>query len=170
MPSIEWRTPAPLWATANGQIKEPQLLKLAGDNFLPDFLGAMAGASNGNGPAGFLGAQEHGFNDPDDLVGDTLKLYHPAHGRYYLVVGSLVCRQLGLPDRTVARQNGERTAFVIRRTVEVDGEGQEQGWVEEGDQRGWQPLVDGCGAPVALRVDEERLPLHPVQANLPQPS
>ena len=170
MPSIEWRTPAPLWATANGQIKEPQLLKLAGDNFLPDFLGAMAGASNGSGPAGFLGAQEHGFNDPDDLVGDTLKLYHPAHGRYYLVVGSLVCRQLGLPDRTVARQNGERTAFVIRRTVEVDGEDQEQGWVEEGDQRGWQPLVDGRGAPVALRVDEERLPLHPVQANLPRPS
>lgn len=170
MPSIEWRTPAPLWATANGQIKEPQLLKLAGDNFLPDFLGAMAGAANGSGPAGFLGAQEHGFNDPDDLVGDTLKLYHPAHGRYYLVVGSLVCRQLGLPDRTVARQNGERTAFVVRRTVEVDGENQEQGWVEEGEQRGWQPLVDGRGAPVALRADEERLPLHPVQANLPRPS
>ena len=43
-----------------------------------------------------------------------LKLYQPAHLRHYLVSGSLVCQQPGLPDRVVdpARQ---KVSFVVRR-------------------------------------------------------
>jgi hypothetical protein len=44
-----------------------------------------------------------------------LKLYQPAHQRYYLVTACLVCRTLGLPDRPVHTNLQERVTFVIRR-------------------------------------------------------
>ncbi len=162
MPSIEWLTPAPLWAPQADTLREPKLVKLSGDNFLPDFLDAMGGAVTGTTPVGFLADPAHGFVADEDKVDGKLKLFHPAHGRYYLVTGSLVCRQVGLPDRTIAREDGEGTFFVIRREVEIDGVKQEQGWVDDGPQRGWQPLVDAKGRTVAARTDEEYLPLHPV--------
>ena len=162
MPSIEWLTPAPLWAPQSNTLQEPRLVKLAGDNFLPDFLEAMGGAVAGTTPQAFLADPAHAFVAAEDKIDGKLKLFHPAHGRYYLVTGSLVCRQVGLPDRTIARADGEGAFFVIRRAVTVGGVKQEQGWVDEGPQRGWQPLVDGRGRTVAARADEEYLPLHPV--------
>lgn len=119
MPSIEWITPAPRWTTANGTLRQPQVLKLTGDQFLPDFLTAMEGKMPGVTPADFLEDPDHGFTDPEDHDAQgNLKLYHPAHGRFHLVTGSLVCRQLGLPDRQVALADGERVSFVVRRLVE----------------------------------------------------
>ena len=44
-----------------------------------------------------------------------LKLYQPAHQRYYLVTACLVCRTLGLPDRPLNTSAQERVSFVIRR-------------------------------------------------------
>jgi hypothetical protein len=44
-----------------------------------------------------------------------LKLYQPAHQRYYLVAACLVCRTLGLPDRPLNTSVQERVSFVIRR-------------------------------------------------------
>lgn len=44
-----------------------------------------------------------------------LKLYQPAHQRYYLVTSSLVCEQLGLPDHAVNPGRQERVTFVLRR-------------------------------------------------------
>jgi hypothetical protein len=44
-----------------------------------------------------------------------LKLYQPAHQRYYLVASCLVCRTLGLPDRPLNTSVQERVTFVIRR-------------------------------------------------------
>jgi hypothetical protein len=43
-----------------------------------------------------------------------LKLYHPSNQRYYLVTACLVCRTLGLPDRTLDTTKQEKAAFVIR--------------------------------------------------------
>jgi hypothetical protein len=43
-----------------------------------------------------------------------LKLYHPAHQRYYLVTACLVCRTIGLPDRALNTGAHERASFVIR--------------------------------------------------------
>ncbi len=43
-----------------------------------------------------------------------LKLYHPAHQRYYLVAACLVCRTMGLPDRPLNTGAQERASFVIR--------------------------------------------------------
>ncbi|MCB8983620.1 MAG: hypothetical protein H6659_07335 [Ardenticatenaceae bacterium] len=44
-----------------------------------------------------------------------LKLYQPAHQRYYLVTAALVCTRPGLPDRQLNFNAGEQTSYVIRR-------------------------------------------------------
>lgn len=43
-----------------------------------------------------------------------LKLYQPAHQRYYLVVACLVCRTLGLPDHSIDTTKQERVTFLVR--------------------------------------------------------
>jgi hypothetical protein len=47
----------------------------------------------------------------------TLKLYQPAHQRYYLVAAGLVCARAGLPDKAVNAGRGERASFVVRRLL-----------------------------------------------------
>ncbi|HSF33659.1 MAG TPA: hypothetical protein VLK82_24735 [Candidatus Tectomicrobia bacterium] len=49
-----------------------------------------------------------------------LKLYQPAHQRYYMVASCLVCRLVGLPDRTLDSARQERVSFVVRRLVHPD--------------------------------------------------
>ena len=44
-----------------------------------------------------------------------LKLFQPAHQRFYLVSACLVCRTPGMPDRVI--ESDERAAFVIRRLL-----------------------------------------------------
>jgi len=44
-----------------------------------------------------------------------LKLYQPAHQRFYLVTASLVCRSVGLPDRAVDLAKQQKVEFVVRR-------------------------------------------------------
>jgi hypothetical protein len=45
----------------------------------------------------------------------ALKLYQPAHQRYYLIAACLVCGLPGLPDRALDLGAGERVSFVVRR-------------------------------------------------------
>jgi hypothetical protein len=44
-----------------------------------------------------------------------LKLYQPAHQRYYLVSSSLVCGRAGLPDRAINPAKQETVSYVLRR-------------------------------------------------------
>jgi len=44
-----------------------------------------------------------------------LKLYQPAHQRYYLVASSLVCGRAGLPDRAINAGRQEKVGYVVRR-------------------------------------------------------
>ncbi|HSL54641.1 MAG TPA: hypothetical protein VK868_09620, partial [Pyrinomonadaceae bacterium] len=44
-----------------------------------------------------------------------LKLYQPAHQRYYLVASSLVCGRAGLPDRAINAGKQEKVSYVVRR-------------------------------------------------------
>lgn len=61
------------------------------------------------------------FNPANVLVQQTaekpLKLYQPAHQRFYLVAASLVCRSIGLPDRYVDMAKQQKVEFVIRRLL-----------------------------------------------------
>lgn len=44
-----------------------------------------------------------------------LKLYQPAHQRYYLVAANLACGLVGFPDRSINSGKQEKASFVIRR-------------------------------------------------------
>jgi hypothetical protein len=46
-----------------------------------------------------------------------LKLYQPAHQRYYLVASSLVCGRAGLPDRVINTGRQEKVGYVLRRML-----------------------------------------------------
>jgi hypothetical protein len=151
--AIRWQSPSVLWAEHGGAREQPELVRFASDNFLPEFLEQLAGR-NPNRPPSDL--------DPPERTNQLVKLFQPLHGRFYLVTGSLVCRRIGLPDHTVARQAGERTTFVIRRRHGVAR--QEQGWVNDGPGRGWHDA-----RPDSLVDGEEQLPLHSAPTSIPDP-
>ena len=149
MTTTEWKEPALAW---NGSAPDPgqaRILEIRSDAFIPEFLEGMAAAD----PLAYFDAHQLAAA----AAGTPLKLYQPLHGCYYLVTASLVCRQLGLPDKAIDRANGENVFFVIRRRSD---EG-EQAWIQEGNSGHWQTLQESERHSVA--PDEERLPLHPVQ-------
>ena len=125
--TVKWVTPVPLWgqaSTSNGAMTTPFVAEFASDRFMPDFLDMMAGKTplNLQRPAHTASMQM-----ADKKTRQALKLYLPFHQCHYLVTASLVCRQLGLPDRTVDRKNGEKVSFVLRRLGIVNGNTIEQG-------------------------------------------
>ncbi len=84
-----------------------------------------------------------------------LKLYQPAHQRFYLVVACLVKRLPGLPDRSVDVGNQERAAFVMRRVVNGSALAGEYAFVSGA----WQKVENPEST---LASGEEELPLSPV--------
>lgn len=94
-----------------------------------------------------------------------LKLYQPAHQRYYLVAGTLACQIPGLPERAV--EGGHETVgFVMRRLLSQTGSTTpdpadlvEYAYVREGDDARWQKVAAGTD----LAPGEEQLPLFPLQ-------
>jgi hypothetical protein len=97
----------------------------------------------------------------------NLKLYQPAHMRYYLVSACLTCRTVGLPDRKVDAGKQERVSFVVRRLLsppngQAGAAAVECAWVKGQTAYSWQP-VDPTGLKGNARLpdDEERLPLFP---------
>lgn len=162
MSTIQWVKPAPLWKgelnTFNSlDFRPPRLAEFETDTFLTDFLDLVQGRIPGQLPAA-------GFKPPQDKTADnanTLKLYLPAHGRYYLVTASLVCRKPGLPDRVVARELGQQVYFVVRRLLKKgDTLVDEQGWIPDTANGGWT-WHDVADSKVPVRELEERLPLNP---------
>lgn len=102
-----------------------------------------------------------------------LKLYQPAHQRYYLVTACLVCGRAGLPDRAVAPARLERVGFVVRRLASPQplninqalpefkpDEWEEYAFVAAPDGQGWKRITrDKRGE---LEDGEEQLPLFPM--------
>ncbi len=65
---------------------------------------------------GGLGASSLIATDPAAAATQPkLKLYQPAHQRYYLVTACLVCGRAGLPDRAIDPGRQEKASFVVRR-------------------------------------------------------
>lgn len=100
--------------------------------------------------------------DPKAPAG-PLKLYQPAHQRYYLITGSLACAIPGLPERAVAGGH-ETVHYVIRRLLPKDeASGGDKTLVEfayvlNSDAATWQRLEQGTD----LAPGEELLPLFPL--------
>jgi hypothetical protein len=99
-----------------------------------------------------------------------LKLYQPAHQRYYLLSACLVCASAGLPDRRVDAGRQEAIGFVMRRLFPPEGapanlgaaDWDEYAWVTSTNGYFWQRVRAGGRTSDALLVPgEERLPLFP---------
>ena len=145
----QWKEPALSWNGAIAEDGRPAILEIRDDDFIQQFLAAM----DGRDPAAYF----DGHRLQSKAGQTSLKLYQPLHGCFYLVTASLVCRQLGLPDKAVERANGESVFFVIRRRT-AQGE---EAWIplEKGGR--WQLLTGNKRFSLAL--GEERLPMHPAQ-------
>jgi hypothetical protein len=149
--TFDWLTPSLLWQPGGLDFQQPdffnifrpQLLEFHSDTFMEDFLAAAASPS----PDAFRATLAE-RPEPSQ----ALKLFQPVHGCFYLVCGSLCCRQPGFPDREVLTAEGESTFFVLRKLVN----GAEYAWVAKGAQKGWQPLN---GQAKRILPGEERHPL-----------
>jgi hypothetical protein len=95
-----------------------------------------------------------------------LKLYQPAHQRFYLVTAHLVCRRAGLPDHSLDANREERAAYVVRRLHQRAGvqEPEEYAFVATAQGNVWQRITNPAET---LAPGEERLPLFPVTFNEP---
>jgi hypothetical protein len=51
----------------------------------------------------------------NNAADEPLKLYQPAHQRFYLISACLVCERPGLPDKALSSEREEKVSFVIRR-------------------------------------------------------
>ena len=93
----------------------------------------------------------------------TLKLFQPAHQRYYLVTSCLVCRGLGLPDRRIDAGAQERATFVVRLLQPQATADPVNPDPRECDELA---LVSGAwqlmASPATLVTGEEQRPLSPV--------
>lgn len=147
----EWLKPHPLWQDDGDDYSQPaffqpHLFRYDSDAFVEEFMAAaqMADAS----------ALAGSVAQPVE-PGQTLKLFQPAHGSFYLVSGSLCCLEPGFPQRQVSLADGESTFFVLRKLIG----GVEYGWRSaNGVPAGWQS-VGNSGR--ELLDHEERLPLYP---------
>jgi hypothetical protein len=92
-----------------------------------------------------------------------LKLYQPAHQRFYLVGASLVCGIAGLPERTIVPGGLPQVGFVLRRLLPATPGGdpaalREFAFVKDGSGARWRRTNDGADDAV-LAPGEEQLPL-----------
>jgi hypothetical protein len=96
-----------------------------------------------------------------------LKLYQPAHQRYYLVAANLVCAVAGLPERVVTQPAIEQIGFVLRRMLPpalaaTDDAGlREFAFVKDANGARWRRIIDDDGSQLA--PGEEVLPLFPLK-------
>jgi hypothetical protein len=154
---IDWRTAAALWPAVVADpaaLARPAILRFAGDDFMEQ-LQALLGDRPGR--IGELLVRNETWRQPQagpasGTDGGTVRLYQPAHGRFYLVAASLVCGRYGLPDKTVDAAKEETVSFVLRR---LGAGGVEHAWVPDGTGGGAWRLATA----VEPAAGEERLPL-----------
>lgn len=177
---VVWHTPSPLWRDAladadRRRFRRPEVLRFATDTFVDDLQQQLADdplqlrdlvtrAETWRSPdVGWLpGAAVNGTPafDPNAI----LKLFQPAHQRFYLVGATLACQQRGLPDKTVDSKQDEAVTFVVRRLVSTREDGTLQPTNPATyDEYGW----DGAAwvkIDTSDQVDarEERRPLFPM--------
>ena len=96
---------------------------------------------------------------------NALKLFQPAHQRYYIACATLACAIPGLPDRRLAGGQ-EQLGMVIRRLLPAQpgdraGALVEYAFVSDASGSRWQLVSEGGGDAV-LAPGEEQLPVFPL--------
>ena len=104
-----WR--GPLAPVAPVATVPPFLLKNGGSRFLPTRTKQELMRLSSGPLEASLNVQSNTGRPGAKTSPPTLKLYQPAHQRFYMVAGCLVCRQTGLPDHAVAGNRQERVNF-----------------------------------------------------------
>lgn len=145
--TFDWLKPSILWEQGGADMRRrsffrPALHEFATDKFMEEFLASASAAS----PKAFRASLAR-----PAAARDTLKLFQPVHGNFYLTSASLCCRLPGFPDREVRLGEGESVFFVLRKSVR----GVEYAWDVSEANRGWRAL----DKPESVGADEERLPL-----------
>ena len=175
---VQWQAPSPVWSaalkdqTSKQRFRQPTLLRFDNDNFMDELTAGLEKFGNDETAVSRYVAQyedwrhpQVGWQEDPPTNTKTLKLYHPAHQRFYLVAASLVCRIPGLPDRVINSANDEKVSFVLRRLVpdENNTATQEYGWFTG---LGWRPVPSPLGVDDlkvgAAAFAEERLPMFPM--------
>lgn len=95
----------------------------------------------------------------------ALKLYQPAHQRYYVACATLACAIPGLPDRKLEGGH-EQAGMVVRRLMparpgDTSGATVEYAYVTDASGSRWQRVSDAADTAV-LAPGEERLPVFPL--------
>jgi len=110
--------------------------------------------------------------EPETPGEAPLKLYHPAHQRYYLVSACLICKPTILGDHKLNTELQERVGFVVRRLLPAetsqpgknapDDSWDEYAFVAAPEGRAWERIVpEAQSVPPTLVPGEERLSLFP---------
>ncbi len=142
--TITWRTPSPLWELArqdetDQRLIQPALLRFERDSFIEDLQRLLA-----RRPSNLANLVARTETKDDEQAGwqtemdcgpkEPLKLYQPAHERFYLVAASLICEMPGLPDKRVDTAEGETVYFVLRRLGAEEDAVDEYRWQRDPDQ------------------------------------
>jgi hypothetical protein len=158
---VQWVTAAPLWPTAQHDrdvMQRPVILRFTTDQFMEELIAELAASPEALGARSVTGSKpsyrERAPGEDSPATTEHLKLYQPAHGHFYLVASSLVCRLPGLPDHAIDRAHDERAGFVIRR---VDGS-RELALIGKGAARTWRAVARLD----ALASGEDLLPMFPL--------
>ncbi|MEO7689027.1 MAG: hypothetical protein ABIS51_07050 [Sphingomonas sp.] len=102
---------------------------------------------------------------PTPAPNTRLKLYQPAHQRFYIACATLACAVPGLPDRKLAGGH-EQVGFVLRRRMPATANAAagsplvEYGYVKDATGAHWQRVSNDDAA--VLAPGEERLPAFPL--------
>lgn len=172
---VQWVTASPLWpdtlaeqdsSTREQTMRKPALLRFERDSFMEDVAKLLA-----RDPASLKGtvAEPKAYRLP--APGETeppapsdLKLFQPAHGHFYLVAATLVCRLPGLPEHEVATAAKETVSFVLRRVDDANPDTEEWAWVDDpAAAKGKSWLHLGADEADVLAAEEETLPLFPLR-------
>lgn len=139
---------------------------------LPRIARSLARLQRAQAPSTALSPTTHEIVAKENGVArtTTLKLYQPAHQRYYLVGANLVCERVGLPDRVLNTNGSEQVGFVLRRLFPPGGATaqsplEEYAFIKDATGSRWQRIEPDSGAadPAArLLAGEELLPLFPL--------
>ena len=162
---IQWMAPAPLWRrildnpAEEPRLKKPLILRFTGSDLM-DVLFALLEKEPGRIHEYALHRETKnepgaGWKPLGDPLLEEIKLYHPTHGRYYLVTAGLVAAAPAFPD--LVEGEGETLSFVIRLVrSETSAAAREFGWVKS--EKNWRPLSE----PNTVLIGEEKLPLFAV--------
>jgi hypothetical protein len=165
-----WKTAPPLWRDGLAgtiELDRPAVLRFDSDDFVERL---QANLDAGARDVGSFVLRPETWKSPAVGLGgapsaSVPRLYQPAHGRFYLVAGGLVCERYGLPDKVIHANCDESVFYLIRRLEPVGNKPvdpadhatySEYGWVPSGPAGNWVAVGDEPA------VGEERLPLFPM--------